>query len=84
MTLQPFTVLTCIIEKLSKAMDEDAIRRQVVVFANFRTKVEDFSTRLKAYFDLKGYTSDVITVLGTQYKEQKMHHATLFLNDAPS
>ena len=35
------------------------------------------------YLDLKGYTGDVITVVGTQYKEQKMHHAALFLNDTP-
>jgi hypothetical protein len=83
MTSQPFSVLTSIVEKLYKAMDEDAIRRQFVVFANFRNKVEEFSTRLKAYLDLKGHTGDVITVVGSQYKEQKMHHAALFLNDTP-
>jgi hypothetical protein len=38
-------------------------------------KVEEFFSCLKAYFDLKGYTGDFITVVGTQYKEQKMHHA---------
>jgi hypothetical protein len=65
-------------------MERDAVRRQFVVFANFRTKVEDFLTWLKAYLDLKGYTGDVITVVGTQYKEQKMHHAALFLrNNVP-
>jgi hypothetical protein len=32
---------------------------------------------------LKGLLGDVITVVGTQFKEQKMHHAGLFLNDAP-
>jgi hypothetical protein len=83
MTLKPFTVLTSIVKKLYKAMDEDAVRCQFVVFANFQNKVEEFSTCLKAYFDLKGYTNDVITVVGSQYKEQKMHHAVLFLNDTP-
>jgi hypothetical protein len=83
LTSQPFSVLTGIVDKLYLKMDEDAIRRQFVVFANFRNKVEEFSTRLKAYLDLKGYTGDVITVVGTQYKEQKMHHAALFLNDTP-
>jgi hypothetical protein len=83
MTSQPFTILTSMVDKLYRLMDEDAIRRQFVVFANFRNKVEEFSTRLKAYLDLKGYAGDVITVVGTQYKEQKMHHAALFLNDTP-
>jgi hypothetical protein len=64
-------------------MDEDVIRRQFVVFANFRNKVEEFSTLLKAYLDLKGHTGEVITVVGTHYKEQKMHHAALFFNDTP-
>jgi hypothetical protein len=84
MTSQPFTVLTSIVNKLFNAMDEDGIRRQFVVFANFRNKVEEFTTRLKAYFDLKGYTGDLITLVGTQYKEQKMHHAALFLNNTPN
>jgi hypothetical protein len=83
MTLQPFTVLTSIVKKLCKAIDKDTIWRQFVVLANFRNKVEEFSTCLKAYFDLKGYTGDVITVVGTQYKEQNMCHAALFLNDTP-
>jgi hypothetical protein len=41
-------------------MEADAIRCQFVVFANFCNKVEDFSSRLKAYLDLKGYTGDVM------------------------
>jgi hypothetical protein len=64
-------------------MEADGIRRQTVVFANFRNKVEDFSNRLKAYLDLKGHVGDVIAVVGAQFKEQKMHHAGLFLNNAP-
>jgi hypothetical protein len=63
MTSQPFTILTSIVDKLYKKMEADAIRRQFVVFANFCNKVEDFSSRLMAYLDLKGYTGDVITVL---------------------
>jgi hypothetical protein len=55
------------------------MRMPFVVFANFQNKVEEFSTRLKAYLNLKGYTGDVITVIGTQYKEQKMHHAALYI-----
>ena len=60
-------------------MEGNAIRRQFVVFANFRTKIKDFASRLKVYLDLKGYAGDVTTVASTQYKKQKMHHATLFL-----
>jgi hypothetical protein len=82
-TSQPFSILTSIVDKFYKQMEADGIRRQIVVFANFRNKVEDFSNRLKAYLDLKGHVGDVITVVGTQFKEQKMHHASLFLNDAP-
>jgi hypothetical protein len=84
MTLQPFTVLASIVNKLFKTMDKDGVRWQFIVFANFCNKVEEFSTCLKAYVDLKGYTGDVITVVGTQYKEQKMHHAALFLKETPS
>jgi hypothetical protein len=65
MTLQPFSILTSIVDKLYKAMDKDAIRHQFVVFANFPKKVKEFSLRLKAYLDLKGYTGNVITVVGT-------------------
>jgi hypothetical protein len=83
MTSQPFGILTSIVDKSYKKMEADGIRRQIVVFANFRNKVEDFSNRLKAYLDLKGHVGDVITVVGTQFKEQKMHHAGLFLNDTP-
>ena len=32
---------------------------------------------------LKGYSGDVIMVMSLQDKEQKMHHADFFLNDAP-
>ena len=65
-------------------MEADGIGRQIVVFANFRNEVEDFSNRPKACLDLKGHVGDVITaVVGAQFKEQKMHHAGLFLNDAP-
>ena len=55
MTNQPFTILTSI-DKVYKKMEADSVRRQFVVFANFRNKVEDFSSRLKAFLDLKGYT----------------------------
>jgi hypothetical protein len=84
MTSQAFSVLTSLVDKLYKAMlDGDAIPCQFVVFANFCNKVEEFSSCLKAYLDLKGYAGDISTVVGTQYKEQKMYHATLFLNDTP-
>jgi hypothetical protein len=39
MTLQPFSVLTSLVDKLYKAMDGDAIWHQFVVFASFHNKV---------------------------------------------
>jgi hypothetical protein len=84
MTSQPFGILTSLVDNLYKAMEGNAIRRQFVVFANFWNKVEAFSLRLKAYLDLKGYVGDIITVVGTQCQEQKMHHTALFLDDTPN
>jgi hypothetical protein len=83
MTSQPFGILTSIVEKTCKKMEAGGIRCQIVVFANFRNEVDDFSNRLNVCLDLKGLLGEVITVVGTQLKEQKMHHAGLFLDDAP-
>ena len=82
-TLQLLSILTSIVDKLYKVMEDDAIRRHFVVFAYFHTKVKGFFTWLKVYLYLKGYSGDVIMVMSLQDKEQKMHHADFFLNDAP-
>jgi hypothetical protein len=48
MTLQLFSVLTSLVDKLYKVMDDDAVQRKFVVFANFHNKVEEFFSCLKA------------------------------------
>jgi hypothetical protein len=81
MTLRPFNVLNFLVDKIYNVMDDDAIWHQFVLFANFCNTSEEFSSCLKDYLDLKGYTGNFSAVIGNQYKEQKMNHASLFLND---
>ena len=54
--------MTSIVDKSHQKMEADGIRRQIVVFANFRNEVEDFSNRLKACPDLKGHESHSLPV----------------------
>lgn len=63
LSTQPFSILTSIVEKLYKKMEADPIWRQFVVFATFCNKVQDFSSCLKAYLNLKGYTGNVSSLL---------------------
>jgi hypothetical protein len=41
-TLQLFSILTSIVDKLHKKMEADAVRRQFVAFADFATKSKMF------------------------------------------
>ena len=58
----------------------DDVYRQFLVCANSRNRVDDIALFCKEHLDANGYSGDIITIVGTQSKEQKLEYTNLFLN----
>ena len=68
------------INHLMSETKNDDVYRQFLVCANSRNRVDDIALFCKEHLDANGYPGDIITIVGTQSKEQKLEYTNLFLN----
>jgi superfamily II DNA helicase RecQ len=69
---------------LKSMLEEDnSLPKKCIVYSNFRRRVQDFSQDLAEYLDTSASTThfDIITLIGTQFREQKAKYINCFISD---
>lgn len=80
MTVRPMVKLSSFLLGLAAKSKEDSVQRKWLVFANSRVKVEELAENTKAFLDDNSLPGDIITIIGTQTKEEKLFYTQLLLS----